>query len=70
MGALTEHHRCPRGWFSRFVGEFATVAVGAGLGVVPVFAVYGQPAPGVVLAAGALGAILTRAVRSALGPRF
>ena len=70
MGALTENHRCPRGRFSRVTEALSTVAVGAGLGALLVMVFADNPASGVVLAAAALGAVLARAVRDALGPRF
>jgi hypothetical protein len=70
MGALTEHHRCPRGRFSKITDALSTVAVGGVLGGGLVFAVVDQPAGALVLAAGALGAVLANAVRQALGPHF
>jgi len=70
MGALTENHRCPRGRFSKIRDALSTVMVGAVLGGVLVFLVVDQPAGALVLAAGALGAVLANAVRQALGPRF
>jgi len=70
MGALTENHRCPRGRFSRVTEALSTVAVGAAVGVLLVMGFSDDPASGVVLAAAALGAVLARAVRDALGPRF
>ena len=70
MGALTENHRCPRGRFSKITDALSTVMVGAVLGGVLVFLVVDQPAGALVLAAGALGAVLANAVRQALGPRF
>ncbi len=70
MGALTEHHRCPRGRFSKITDALSTVMIGAVLGGVLVFVVVDQPAGALVLAAGALGAVLANAVRQALGPRF
>jgi hypothetical protein len=71
MGALTEHHRCPRGpFFSRLTEALTTVAIGGGIGAGLVMAFSDEPASGVVLAAAALGGVLARAVRDALGPRF
>ncbi len=70
MGALTEHHRCPRGRFSKITDALSTVMIGAVLGGVVVFVVVDQPAGALVLAAAALGAVLANAVRQALGPRF
>ena len=70
MGALTEHHRCPRGRFSRITDSLATVAIGGVLGGALTFVVDDQPAGALVLAAVALGAVLANAVRQALGPHF
>ena len=70
MGALTENHRCPRGRLSRIATAFMPVIVGTGLGFVAVFALQERPAGALVLAAGALGAVLATAVRQAIGPRM
>lgn len=68
MGALTENHRCPRGAFSRVTDALITVGIGAIIGGVLVFAIEERPAGALVLAAAALGGVLARAVREALGP--
>jgi len=70
MGALTENHRCPRGRFSKITDALSTVAIGGVVGGGLAFVVVDQPAGALVLAAGALGAVLANAVRQALGPRF
>jgi hypothetical protein len=70
LGPLTENHRCPRGRFTRLTDALITVAVGGGIGALAVFAVEERPAGALVLAAAALGAVLTNAVRQALGPRL
>jgi hypothetical protein len=70
MGALTEHHRCPRGRFSRVTDALSSVLVGAGIGAVVVFALQERPAGALVLAGAALGAVLANALRQAIGPRF
>lgn len=71
MGALTEDHRCPRGPFKRVLDSLATVAIGAVLGaLVPITFSQSDPAPALVLAAAALGAVLARAVRDAIGPHL
>jgi uncharacterized protein YcfJ len=71
MGALTENHRCPRGRFSRVTDAFSTVMVGAVLGgLVPLAFGGGDPPLALVLAAAALGAVLARAVRDAIGPHL
>jgi hypothetical protein len=70
MGALTEHHRCPRGPFHRLIDALSTVAVGALIGVAVLYTVFNeQPVPALVLAAAALGAVLTSAVRQAVNGR-
>ena len=70
MGALTDHHRCPRGRFSRVTDALATLVIGSVIGGMAVFALEEQPAGALVLAAAALGAVLANAVRQAIGPRF
>ncbi len=67
MGALTEHHRCPRGVFSRMTDALTTVGIGAVLGAVFTFVIDDRPAGALVLAAAALGAVLASAVRQAIG---
>ena len=70
MGALTENHRCPRGPFHRLIDALSTVAVGALIGIAVLYTVFNeQPVPALVLAAAALGAVLTSAVRQAVTGR-
>jgi hypothetical protein len=70
MGALTENHRCPRGPFHRLIDALSTVAVGASIGIAVLYTVFNeQPVPALVLAAAALGAVLTSAVRQAVNGR-
>lgn len=66
MGALTEHHRCPRGAFSRIVTSISTVGVGFAVGVVLCYAFVERPAGALVLAAAALGSVLVVALRQAI----
>jgi hypothetical protein len=67
MGALTEHHRCPRGPFHRLLDALSTVAIGGLIGTVVLYVVVDEhPVPALVLAAAALGAVLTSAVRQAV----
>jgi hypothetical protein len=67
MGALTEHHRCPRGPFHRLFDALSTVALGALIGTVVLYVVFDEhPVPALVLAAATLGAVLTSAVRQAV----
>jgi hypothetical protein len=70
MGALTENHRCPRGAVRRLFDALSTVAVGALIGIAVLYTVFNeQPVPALVLAAAALGAVLTSAVRQAVNGR-
>lgn len=69
LGALTEHHRCPKGPLSRVTDALSTVAIGGGVGVVLLYVVDERPVPALILAAAALGAVLANAVRQAVGGR-
>jgi hypothetical protein len=69
LGALTENHRCPRQWPSRLGDALATLSIGAGLGVALCFALEERPGGSLLLASAALGAVLARALRDALGTR-
>jgi hypothetical protein len=69
MGALTEHHKCPRGIFSRITEALSTVAVGGGLGALLCLVLTERPATALVVAMAALGAVLANAVRQAVGGR-
>jgi hypothetical protein len=67
FGALTEHHRCPRGRLSRVTDALSTVAVGSTIGIVLCYVVNERPVPALVLAAAALGSVLATALRQAIG---
>ena len=70
MGALTDHHRCPRGPLHRLTDALTTVLIGALIGTATVYFVFDEhPVPALVLAAAALGAVLTSAVRQAVTGR-
>lgn len=69
MGALTENHRCPRGRLYRLTEALSTVIVGALIGTVVLYLFEERPVPALVLAAAALGAVLTSAVRQAVKGR-
>lgn len=69
MGALTENHRCPRGRLHRLTDALSTVAVGALIGIVALYLINEHPVPELVMAAAALGAVLTQAVRQAVTGR-
>lgn len=69
MGALTENHRCPRGRLHRLTDALSTVALGALIGTVILYLFDERPVPALVMAAAALGAVLTAAVRQAVTGR-
>ena len=69
MGALTENHRCPRGRLHRLTDALSTVGLGSLIGIVLLYAFDERPVPALVMAAAALGAVLTSAVRQAVGGR-
>ena len=68
MGALTEHHRCPRGPIRRLAEALSTVALGSIIGMIVLYAVDEHAVPALWVAAAALGAVLTSAVRQAVKP--
>jgi len=67
LGALTENHRCPRGFFSRLSDAIVTIGVGGIAGWLFVLVIEERPAGALILAAAALGAVLATAVRQAIG---
>ena len=69
MGALTENHRCPRGRLHRLTDALSTVGIGALIGTVILYLFDERPVPALVMAAAALGAVLTSAVRQAVTGR-
>ena len=69
MGALTENHRCPRGRLHRLTEALSTVGIGALIGTAVLYLFEDRPVPALVLAAAALGAVLTSAVRQAVTGR-
>ena len=69
MGALTENHRCPSGPLHRLTDALSTVAIGALIGIVLLYALEERPVPALVMAAAELGAVLTSAIRQAVGGR-
>ena len=66
MGALTEHHRCPKGPLSRLFEALSVVTVGGIVGMVLCFGLVDSPVPALVVAAAALGGVLAGAVRQAV----
>jgi len=69
MGFLTEGHKCPGGIWSRVSKAILTVAIGAAVGIVVVYALEERAVPAVWLAAAALGAVLAMSIRQAIGVR-
>ena len=69
MGPLTENHRCPRGRLHRVTEALSTGAIGALIGIVLLYEFDERPVPEMVMAAAALGAVLTSAVRQAVTGR-
>jgi hypothetical protein len=71
FGPLTENHRCPHGPLKRVTDSLSTVVIGGLVGGGLSFALSGADPPlALVLAAAALGAVLARAVRDAIGPHL
>jgi hypothetical protein len=66
LGPLTENHRCPPQLFRRIASALWIVAAG-GLGGLMTWVIWERPAPALVLAIAALGALLARALRDAVG---
>ena len=69
MGFLDEGHRCPGGVWTRLSKAILTVGIGAAVGVLFVYGLVDRPLLPLVLAAAALGAVLSMAVRQAIGAR-
>lgn len=67
MGPLTEHHKCPHGVFKRIIDALWVVGTGGIIGGLSTWAIDDRPAPALVLAAAALGAVLACAVKDAVG---
>ena len=67
LGPLTENHHCPHGILKRVTGALWIVGVGGVAGSLATWTIWDRPAPALVLAAAALGAVLASAVRDAVG---
>ena len=67
LGPLTENHRCPHGLLRRVTHALWIVGTGGIGGALFTWAIWERPAPALVLAAAALGAVLASAVRDAVG---
>ena len=69
MGFLTDGHKCPGGVWARVSKAIMTVFIGGAIGTFFVYAIEDRPLAGLVLAAAALGAVLSMAIRQAIGGR-
>jgi len=69
MGFLTDGHKCPGGIWSRLSKAILTVATGAAIGTILVYAIEDRPVPALWLAGAALGAVLAMSIRQAVGVR-
>jgi hypothetical protein len=69
FGALTEHHRCPKGRLSRVTDALGTLCIGGVIGIVLIYMIDERPVPALLVAAAALGAVLANAVRQAVSGR-
>jgi hypothetical protein len=66
LGPLTENHRCPNQLLRRITNALWIVGAG-GIAGLMTWVIWERPAPGLVLAAAALGALLASALRDAVG---
>ena len=69
MGFLTDGHKCPGGVWLRLGKAILTVAIGGAAGVLFVYALEERPVLELWLAGAALGAVLSMAIRQAIGGR-
>jgi hypothetical protein len=69
MGFLTENHKCPGGMWARVSKAVLTVFIGGAIGTIVVYALDERPVSALVLAGAALGAVLSMAIREAVGGR-
>jgi len=69
FGALTEHHRCPKGRLSRVTDALGTLSIGGVIGIVLIYMIDERPVPALLVAAAALGAVLANALRQAVSGR-
>ena len=67
MGFLTDTHKCPGGIWARLSKAILTVAIGGVAGVVVIYAIEEHPVMELWLAGAALGAVLSMAIRQAIG---
>ncbi len=69
MGFLTENHKCPGGVLARVSKALLALLIGGVVGIVGVYALVERPVAALVLAGAALGAVLSNAIRQAVGGR-
>ena len=69
MGFLTDGHKCPGGIWVRLGKAILTVAIGAAAGVIFIYTIEERPVLELWLAGAALGAVLSMAIRQAIGGR-
>ena len=69
MGFLTDSHKCPGGVWARVSKAIMTVLIGGAVGTFFVYAIEDRPLAALVLAGAALGAVLSMAIRQAIGGR-
>jgi hypothetical protein len=69
MGFLTDGHKCPGGVWLRLGKAILTVAIGGAAGVLFIYALEDRPVLELWLAGAALGAVLSMAIRQAIGGR-
>lgn len=69
MGFLTENHKCPGGVWARVSKALLTFVIGCVIGTIGVYAMVERPVAALVLAGAALGAVLSMAIRQAVGGR-
>lgn len=68
-GALTDHHRCPRGRFNWLLEALVTLGLGGAVGAALCYVIQEKPAIFLVLSYAALGSVLALAMRQALTPK-
>ena len=69
MGFLTDGHKCPGGIWARLGKAIMTVTIGGVAGVAFIYAIEERPVLELWLAGAALGAVLSMAIRQAIGGR-
>lgn len=66
LGPLTENHRCPGAALRRIFYALSVITGGVLVGGLSAWIVTDRPAPALVLAASALGAVLAKAMSDAV----